>query len=272
MLVNLFIVGAVKGGTTWLYDVLKSSDDVFCAELKEPQFFNPSYVPRKHNVAISSIESYQSRIAKVDKEKVIVDGSATYLTTPETPSRIKEYNPNAKIIIMLRDPVRRAFSHYLMDLREGVTKSSFIKSDGTIDKKYINFSKYAQGIEKYLEYFGYSNVLFISSNEMKSPEMLIRKVCTFLDIREFEHLDVSAPRNPAAIPRNRLYQKILANESLRALAGRLMSSKLRGEIKQLLVSSRNLPSLREHEYLEIYNKYFQHDKAIINKLTGKEFW
>lgn len=272
MLVNLFIVGAVKGGTTWLYEVLRSSNDVFCAELKEPQFFNPSYVSRKHIVAISSIESYQRRIAKADKEKIIVDGSATYLTTPDSPSLIKKYNPNAKIVIMLRDPVERAFSHYLMDMREGVTNSSFIKSDRTVDKKYINFSKYSQGVKKYLECFGDSNVLIISSNEMKSPERLIKKVCEFLEIKEFESLDVFLPKNPAAIPKNRVYQKILANESLRAFSGRVFSSKVRSKIKQMLVSSSDLPVLHEHEYLEVYNRYFQHEKEQINKLTGKEFW
>lgn len=272
MLVNLFIAGAVKGGTTWLYDLLNNSPEVYCSNLKEPQFFNPHYIARKHMTAISCLKQYENRIANAQNEKYLVDGTATYLTTPESPELIKKYNPNAKIIVMLRDPVLRAFSHYLMDLREGVTTSPFIEEGLSINDKYIHFSKYLPGLRQYLNCFGERNVLILPSSDMKSPKDLISVVCNFLSISEFEATNSTTPKNTAAVPKNKLFKQVLANDHVRAFAGKFINQKLREKVKEALVSSEKLAVLSDSEYSLIYDKYFKYDKKEIAKLTGREYW
>ena len=75
--------------------------------------------------AIETSEKYHNLFSDKKDEEIFGESSVSYLYYPEVPKRIKEYNTEAKIIIMLRNPVDRAFSHYLMDSRLGLLSDKF---------------------------------------------------------------------------------------------------------------------------------------------------
>ena len=123
---NFFIVGAPRSGTTSLYEYLKEVPEVFMSPVKEPNFFNLSVENDLFlSKPIREKKKYLDLFKNVKDEKAIGEASPTYLWDPKTPKLIHEIIPDAKIIISLRDPVERTFSHYLMYFRNGIMKDSF---------------------------------------------------------------------------------------------------------------------------------------------------
>lgn len=134
--VSLFVIGAQKAGTTALHNYLIKHPDVKHGESKELHFFNHQ---EKYEKGISWYHKQFVRPLFYDNSNVYVDSSPHYLSDLEVAKRLYNYNPNAKIVILLRDPVKRAFSAWNMykQLAElsSNDKESLIKSN--IEKKYI---------------------------------------------------------------------------------------------------------------------------------------
>src|SRR3989304_10189805 len=112
---NLFIVGAPKSGTTSLHAYLDKIDDIFMSPIKEPNYFSAQTVSIKHPVnPIRDKKKYLKLFQKGIHNKYIGEASPSYLADSEASKLIHQVSPNAKIIISLRDPIDRVFSHYLM--------------------------------------------------------------------------------------------------------------------------------------------------------------
>ena len=99
---NLFIVGAPKSGTTFLYYYLKQHPDIYFPNFKEPHFFGSDLI-RRNGAYNLSLDEYQD-LFKTDK-KIIGEASTFYIFSKDAPEEIYNFNPKAKIIIMLRDLV-----------------------------------------------------------------------------------------------------------------------------------------------------------------------
>jgi hypothetical protein len=107
---HLFIIGAQRCGTTYLYKVLDSHPEIYMAKplRPEPKFFinDLEYSNGKlyyENKYFSSID---------DSIKVLGEKGTSYIEHPDVSDRIKSFYPNAKIIVLLRNPVERAISNY----------------------------------------------------------------------------------------------------------------------------------------------------------------
>jgi len=165
MKVDFFIVGAPKAGTTSLYHYLNEHPQVEMSIQKEPDYFSDKAIQKQGMYygknRIDTLKKYEALF--MQKEAVLYgEWSVSYLFYENVAEDIKSYNPNAKIIIMLRNPIDRAFSHYLMDYRLGLVSESF---EDIIDKKsnhknahlfyqqYIQVGEYANQIQKYFKVF-----------------------------------------------------------------------------------------------------------------------
>ena len=219
---NLFIVGAMKAGTTSFVEMLQQHPEVYISPIKEPHYFinslpkslyEPSRFfeldsyfekdfPKQHHIAkIEKDEHYQKLFSLAgDEQKYRAEASTAYLHAPESASLIHEYNPEAKIIIITRDPLQRAFSHYKMDLGLGRTSKTF---DELITREiemynngslflfgYLGMSFYNDAIKRYHELF--QNVLVIKFEDLiKEKEQVLERVSNFLEIDDFINLEVS---------------------------------------------------------------------------------
>ena len=127
ILPNFFIVGAPRAGTTSLYRYLRRHPQVFMPAVKEPHFFaniNPD--PDQRHLFPAMDEGQYVRLFRGALHyRAIGEASPSYLVTKGAAERIKARVPNAKIIMLLRDPTERAFSHYLMDIRDGLQSLPF---------------------------------------------------------------------------------------------------------------------------------------------------
>jgi hypothetical protein len=150
---NLFLVGAMKAGTTSFMDMLSQHPEIYTSPVKEPHFFvdempRDLYEPSKffdidhyfekefpkslHIAHITKLSHYEQLFSISTNEKYKLEGSTMYLHAPGVSQRIYDYNPTAKIVVLLRNPLQRAFSHYNMLVglsRETRSFESVLKSD-----------------------------------------------------------------------------------------------------------------------------------------------
>ena len=127
---TFFIVGAPKAGTTSLYHYLEEHPEVYMSPIKETNFFSSKQMQEQElyydATPIQSKNQYLELFKDVSQEKQVGEASVSYLYYTGVAKKILEFNPKAKIVIMLRNPVDRAFSHFLMDKRLGLSISSFM--------------------------------------------------------------------------------------------------------------------------------------------------
>jgi len=134
---NFFIVGVAQAGTTSLYAYLKDTPGVFMSPEKEPHYFQRKRPPRKHDRGIRKQSEYLKLFKGASEDKAIGEASPGYLSDPESAKLIHEAVPKSRIIILLRDPVERAYSAYLWRRAKGTVKQTFHE----IITSYINNRK-----------------------------------------------------------------------------------------------------------------------------------
>jgi hypothetical protein len=111
------ILGAQKCGTSSLHNYLVQHPRVIAPLLKEVHYFDVNYTEGE--------AWYRSHFGRVDEPGLNIDSSPYYLFHPAVPKRLKSLLPDARLIVMFRDPVRRAYSHYWHQRDEGREQLSF---------------------------------------------------------------------------------------------------------------------------------------------------
>lgn len=130
---NFLIVGAAKAGTTSLYNYLDQHPQVYMSPRKEPRYFAPEYYTTFYHHAIGNLyrenglsrQEYEALFDGVTDEIAIGEASTEYLFFEKSAERIKQTIPDAKILIVLRNPIERAFSAYCFHVRDGRETLSF---------------------------------------------------------------------------------------------------------------------------------------------------
>ena len=113
---NFFIVGAPKCGTTALSEYLREHPNVYISKIKEPHYFADDFRAgnlKPGDAPINSLEKYLSLFDEVKEEhQAIGEASASYLSSAVAIKNIYQFNPQAKIIVMLRNPVDLVYSYH----------------------------------------------------------------------------------------------------------------------------------------------------------------
>lgn len=233
-LTNLFIVGAAKSGTTTLFDLLSKSNEIKPSLIKEPNFFSSDLVKKipdtylkkypyldssgniikRHKAFVKKKVEYEKLWDCPLKAKYFLDGSVSYLFSKSAPTKILEYNSEAKVIIILRDPIERMISHILTDKSRGrynlkIENNYTPKNDivWDIDMCYLELSLYYEQVLRYLKIFPKENLLIFDFNELNSLENLSFKISKFLKIKIV--FDKNINSNKTLILRHSLFSKFI---------------------------------------------------------------
>jgi len=166
---NLFLIGAMKSGTTYLRKLLNAHPDIFMCEPDEPSYFvEPRHLrmvwPEMWSRGLwRSEERYLELFQRAGDTPYLGEASTNYTKlplTPGVPDRIAAFNPEARFIYLMRDPVARAISHYWhMVLHRAEHRP--IAEALRRDPRYIAVSYYAMQLGPYLERFGRDRVLVL---------------------------------------------------------------------------------------------------------------
>lgn len=178
MLVDFMILGAQKCGTTSLASQLAEHPSICFCKTKEPGYFN------QVDDWQAGIQAYHSLYAPKEGQ-LCAEASTMYTFLPEwqgTHSRLFAYNPNLKLIYIMRQPVERVISNYSHDLVRGFAKA--LPEEVVFkDPAYINRTRYAVQIRPYLELFPRENVLLLVFEEYVADQpRALSQIASFLSI------------------------------------------------------------------------------------------
>jgi len=255
---DIFILGAAKAGTTSLHDLLNAHPKIKMSVLKEPMFFSrDDYFER-------GVDWY-SKTFYSEEEGEFLSGEASphYLYWAEkVASRMHDIagQKELKFIVILRDPVYRAYSWYWNMIKEGeenlpfdeaianenerlIREETKLRKNGSMIYGYKKGSMYAQQINEFLRYFPKRNFFFLLQEDLHSDAAgRIRRLFDFLDVSYEAYEPNSARKNPASMPRSRALQDLLRNPS--AIKDRVKAAipfRVRQAIKKALLRANSAP-------------------------------
>ncbi len=189
---NLFVVGVAKSGSSWLHFYLDSSPDIFMSKQCELHYFGEKY-PK-------DLEWYQSNFPFEKKFKYFGESTPIYFRRPEIAKQIKEYSPEAKILVIIRDPIDRLLSHiyYAKQLGNIEEKKSLDDIVDNLKQQSINDSHYEKYLPAFEDCFGKENFKIISLEESKNNlNLLSSSLCNFLNIDNKFSIEFSKQRRNA---------------------------------------------------------------------------
>lgn len=283
---NTFIVGAAKAGTTSLYSYLRQHPAVFMSPFKEPHYFS-KVRPRneqKHIVPfVSNEREYLKLFQGARNETIIGEASPSYLWNEFAARRIKEKIPDARIVVILRDPIDRAYSHYLMDVREGIQYLPFAKAlledyrkkekGWGISYLYVELGMYYEQTKRFLGLFGTNQVCILMFEDLKqNPMDVLRRVAHFLDIepRHVDAIDSGTIHNRYAAPRGNLARAIIGNRVIREYGRKLAPRRLRALVRGcLLCQDKNKPSMEKEAGIFLQH-FYEPDLLKLEMLLGEK--
>jgi hypothetical protein len=220
-IVNLFIVGMPKAGTTSLHQYLSQHPDVCMSEDKEPHFFSVDLLNEGEvfhgfpkYTRYPTRKDYHQLFSQREKEKIVGESSVFYLFSRLAAGQIKEYNPDAKIIIMIREPVSFLYSLHSQGVYSGnEVEKDFEKAMDLQDLRrlgkelpstvhfpsrlfYDDHIHTSEHIERYLEHFPKQNIRIILFDDfIKDTSKSYCETLQFLGVDE-SHIPELSNRNP----------------------------------------------------------------------------
>lgn len=235
MLKNVFLVGAPKCGTTKLADYFENHPQVNISSPKEVNFFSYKDLKSRNlyydEWLCSSLEKYKKSFQNKKYAAYNCDASVSYFDSTSAPNNIKKYDNKAKIIVVLRDPVERAISHYEMDKRLGYTSKDFIEIiDSPNSEEYrqtVGLSLYFKKVNRYIELFGKENVHIIPFDSLKnSYSQTLQEMCNFLEINWQEDPNYNKLINNAIVPKNQFLGFLYKHGKLRRVLRKILPSNI----------------------------------------------
>jgi hypothetical protein len=275
---NLFLVGAAKAGTTSLYDALARHPAIYMSPVKEPHYFSriePSPERSAFFPHVTEEPEYLALFEGATGEELVGEASTSYLWEPHTAERIKRSVPEARILIMLRDPVERAYSQYWNDVREGLERRSFLdalkeeqrSAPGAwgVTSLYIECGLYADQVSRYLERFGDRVHVLFFEEFIEDEARAIAEVHAFLGLRPADGGPESRRMNPSSLPRNRLSRALLASGRVRTLARAAVPRRLRSRLRGALLKQAAPPPM-DPEARALLSEVFRPEVARLRAL------
>lgn len=198
------IIGAQKGGTSSLFKYLEPHPELEMSFRKQVHFFD-----KLHH---KGINYYKSNFPLKAFGKETLSGEATpyYIFHPAVPKRIHQVLPDAKLILLVRNPVDRAFSHYNMKVQQGWEdiptfeeamekeperlQAEYDKMEQNpryYSKKLRNFSylargRYSEQLERWLEYYPIEQIrVYQSERFFEQPQEVLREIYEFIGVSDF---------------------------------------------------------------------------------------
>lgn len=299
---NFFIIGAAKSGTTTLYHRLKQHPQIYMTPIKETNFFAfegekldftgvkvTESINSYNKEIITDISSYRQQFDNVNQEIAIGESCPSYLYIPKAAENIKRYTPQAKLIVILRDPIERAYSNFLHNIRERTeyyddflqaidAESWRVKNGWWWGFHYVQTSLYYEQLKRYFDIFDESQIkVFLFSQLKNNYKSLYSDIYKFLEVEGVELIETQSnlkkKYNSTGIPTSRLLDNLIKDDSpVKRIYQLLIPSK---SIRQKITAKVNLlnPLIKPDITLEIREKLlplFRQDTLRVQNLIQQD--
>ncbi len=236
---EFFLVGAPKAGTTALWRFLKDHPDVWMSPVKEPNYFaleireenfepglrrwvertqrnfrkylDAPVLERRAGGIVTEWEDYLRLFSGAGEKKAAGEASVCYLWSATAAERIAEKIPQAKILMLLRDPAERAYSEYLQGISNGSIRCSFREQiqrclrdkSGQMSAHFpfLEFGLYAGQVERYRKRFGKNVWIGFYDDFRERPAEVFADICRLVGVRDDVPMDFTRRYNEAEPPR-----------------------------------------------------------------------
>ncbi len=299
-MLDAVLIGVPKSGSTTLADWLQSHPGVAMSRIKEPNFyaaeldpstFSPAFLrispdadaaywtqsdplPVRHQAFVRREAQYARLWAHAQPGQLRVEASTSYFWSPSAAQSLPQANPVAKVILVLRNPVDRAFSHYRMALKYGLVSQSFLEelaadAEGPAAwgrrENFVALSRYAESYRRWSA-SGLELKVVLYEQAFDAPEVFWAEVQDFLGLHPIPlpHAErVHAAHDPRWPKLARFVQHHPAGRWIKDL----LPVGLKNRAK--MASASPVPKrLTEAERAEAWT-YFADDAAQLEQLLGK---
>ena len=212
MLPDFVIIGAQKSGTTSLYNFVTKHPDIAPAAKKEIHYFAIHYNLGEmwYRSNFPTNLSRRRHYTKTGQRLLSGEASPTYLFFPTVPNRMQETLPDAKLIVILRNPVDRAYSHYHHTVRQKIETLPFEKAIESAEKRYAGAMErvtndpsfnpkrfraysylprgiYADQLERWFKYYNRKQFLVLAAENLrKNRQQTMDQIFDFLEVPPFQ--------------------------------------------------------------------------------------
>ncbi len=203
-------IGAYKSGTSWIHNCLYEHPEIF-SPIKETYFFNNgANFP-------GNAERYEDFFRNCPAGARPGEFCPGYLSDSAVPLRIFAHYPTVRLIVSLRNPTDRAFSHYTADVCSGVIPATLSFRDAVISRPlYVREGLYAPSLRRYLSFFSRKKILILIYEDiLADPERVMRSVYSFLGVDSyFSPSMLRVKVNASRVVRSVMMEHILISISL----------------------------------------------------------
>jgi len=222
LLPDFLVIGAAKSGTTALDHYLQQHPQIFMAE-KEPRYFaydpngnigdwhkdyGPDYFKYK------SLDEYVRLFADAKPSEVRGEATPLYLESEIAAQNIYNTIPRAKLIAILRNPVDRAISGYMMQVRHGRVDKD-VDEAFDVDAHYVQASFYYAQIKRYMDLFPPQQIrIYLFDDFKKNNVRIVQDIFNFVGVDTDFTPNTAEKRNVGSYPKSRALNKILMNRTL----------------------------------------------------------
>lgn len=190
--VNLFVIGVKKAGTSWLYYLLDQHPDIFMSQVKELYFFG------EHEM--DQLDAYHRHFPFEKAHTYYGEATVTYFRDEHIARAIRDYSPGAKVLAIVRDPIERLLSQFRYHKQLGVLPEDAALEDVFANESFrlLEDSHYEQTLPAYRAVFGDEQFRVVSLEEaIDAPEAFWRDLQVFLGVNAVPLPDLNArPKNP----------------------------------------------------------------------------
>ena len=286
ILPNFLIVGVQKAGTTSIYNYLQEHPQVYMSRVKETNFLEKDWEnmpPEQQNKnGIVTLEKYCELFADVKDEIAIGEASPNYLFHYESSAaRIKKYVPNAKLIVVLRNPTERAYSDHLMHVRDAIGYRSLSEQIQHSSHKSFILRKgfYYVPLKYYFEQFGQEQIkIFFYDDLCDNSQKFMQSMYQYIGVNDCFVPNTARKAQVAKIPKNKTINNLLNRKNiLRNTTANILKTvmpvetrqKLRDRLINLNSKTKKAVSLSAEERQQLIELY-REDILQLQDLVGRD--
>lgn len=284
--ISFMCIGVQKAGTTSLHEILNQHPDINLPIFKETHFFSDNT-----NFSKGMDYYFDNSFQRIKEHQILGEIDPEYIFFDESLYRIAKYFKKIKIIVILRNPTERAYSHFNMTLRRGYENLDFLEAlkaehqrHGNYFEKthfsYVNRGLYYKQLSKLFSVFRRENIkIILYENYKNAPEKVVSDICNFIDVEPI-NFNFNINKNKASTVKSNVIRDFVYKDNLlKKLGGKLFKSeKLKLRIMQAIdkVNLKNgeIEKLSLNDKKYICRNYFIHDIEKTEKLLklNLDFW